>query len=183
MAEMKILTPKDTPEYRKTDNEVMVFLGGSCTDKNNWRNSVIKFLEKIEADKMFSLENLTLVNPFISRWNPDDEELQKEIEWESMMLDQCDIYTCYLDASSDAPISLFELGRALYQFKSKFSNGRLNYRIVVSAHPDYKRLNDLKFELAATTKSWKTPITEINTEKNMSAHTSKIFESFIKLSK
>ena len=180
---MKIINPKDNLEYKKSENEILVFLGGTCNDKNNWRNGVVKFLEKIEADKMFSLDNLVIVNPFISKWTPADEELQKQIEWESSMLDQADIYACYLDSSSESPISLFELGRAIYQFKSKYSNNRLNYRIIVTAHPDYKRLPDLKYELIATSKNWKMPLTDINTEKNMSAHASKILESFIKLSK
>ena len=180
---MKILNPKDTLEYKKADNEILVFLGGSCSDKSNWRNSVIRFLEKIESDKMFSLDNLVIVNPFIRNWEPTEEDLQKQIEWESAMIEQSDVYSCYLDTSSEAAVSLFELGRSLYQFKSKFSNNRLNYRIIVSAHPDYARVNDVKFELIAATKNWKTPITEINVEKNTSAHASKILESFIKLAK
>ena len=180
---MKILNSKDNLEYKKADNEVLVFLGGSCNDKNNWRNSVIRFLEKIESEKMFSLDNLVIANPFISKWNPSEEEFQKQVEWESMMIDQSDIYACYLDSSSDAPISLFELGRALYQYKGKFSGNRLNYRVIVTVHPDYKKLSDIKYELMAATNNWKNPISDINVEKNISAHASKILESYIKLSK
>lgn len=179
---MKVITPSEGI-YKKAENEILVFLGGSCTDKNNWRTRVAKFLEKIEEDKVLSLDNLVLVNPFISKWNPNEEDLQKQIEWESAMIDQSDIYSCYLDNSSEAPITLFELGKALHLFKSKFANNRLNYRIITSAHPEYAKLNDIKFELAASTKDWKTPISEINIEKNISAHASKILESYMKFSK
>jgi hypothetical protein len=127
---------------------------------------------------------MVIVNPYLKDWPTEEEEVKKQIEWESSMIDQSDIFSCYLDSSdSDSPMSLFELGRCLYQFKSKFAGMKLNYRILVSAHPDYKLMKNLEFELAAATKNWKAPISNITAEKNVSMHASKILESYIKLSK
>lgn len=179
---MKTITPKDG-SYKKSEDEVLVFLAGTCTDKKNWRAGVEKFLEKIEEEKVLSLDNLVIVNPFISKWNPTDEELQKQIEWEADMIEQSDIFACYFDASSETPVSMFELGKAMFLFKAKYANNRMNYRVLVSAHPEYPKLDDLKYELSASTKGWKTPITEVIEDKNVSGLASKILEAYMKFSK
>ena len=177
---MKIINAQE--QYVKAKNEIAIFLGGSCGSKN-WRNDVIKFLKQIEKDKVLALSSMVLINPFIKNWNPTDEDLEKQIKWEAEMIDQSDIYSCYLDSSSEAAISLFELGRSLYQFKDKYANWNLAYRIIVSAHPEYARLKDLDFELKAITKNWKSPINGVLNEKNVTMHASKVLESYIKLSK
>ena len=179
---MKIVTPKDVA-FEKDESEIVVFLGGSCSDKKNWRNSVVKFLEKIEEDKVLSLDKLTLVNPFISKWSPDVDELQKQIAWESSMIEKSDIYSCYLDEDATNCISMFELGKALFMYKNKFTEYNMNYRFIVSAHPNFKFKTDLYYELLSSTEKWKCPVTSINIDKSLSSHASKILEAYIKFAK
>ncbi len=180
---MRIISPLDNKDYKKADNEVMVFLGGSCDDKKDWRKSVISFLESIEKEKFIKLDNLVIVNPFIKKWNPNEDELKAEIEWESSMIDQSDIYSCYLYKGSDTPITMFELGKSMYLYKSKYANSKMNHRIIVTAHPDYEKTDDLKYELAASTKNWKCDPVALTVEKNVAAHASKILEAYLKFSK
>ena len=67
--------------------------------------------------------------------------------------------------------------------KSKFSNVKLNYRLILSAHPDYDLFNIVSYQIANATKNWKTHIELVSTEKNIMVHASRILEAYIKISK
>jgi len=181
---MKII--KSLEQYVKADKDVVIFLAGSCSPSKKWRNEVIKFLEKIEEDKVLSLENLVIIDPYREDWKNmenSDDSFKEQIEWEVSMLDQTDVFACYFDKDGDGGISMFELGRALSLFKGKFANFNLNFRIIVSSHPDYKYAKNLRFELDAITKKWKAGILLNDREKGLSQHSSKILESYVKFSK
>lgn len=182
---MKIIKPLDN--YSKSETDVVCFLAGACPSNNKWRNEVIAFLENIENNKTLNLENLVIVDPFRKDWPSTDEGLNEQVKWEVNMLNNSDILTCYFDRSKDSkdvfPMTLFEIGRNMMNFKIKFGNNKINHRIIAYAHPDYALFNHLKFQLEALTEKWKDSITLESTNKNVSTIASKILESYVKISK
>ena len=145
---MKVIKPLDN--YIKNENDTVIFLAGSCSGSNkNWRNDVIKFLENIENDKTLSLENLVIIDPFRKDWPKTEEALQEQVNWEAMMAEQSDIFSCYFDKNKNSvsPMSLLEVGKYMMLLKSKFPSIKLNYRLIISAHPDYELFNLLKFQM------------------------------------
>jgi hypothetical protein len=181
---MKII--KALENYSKNENDTVIFLAGSCSGTNkNWRNEVIKFLENIENDKTLSLDNLVIIDPFRKDWPKTEDGIKEQVDWENSMAEQCDIFSCYFDKNKNSvsPISLYETGKYLMLIKSKFSNVKLNYRLILSAHPDYDLFNIVSYQIAHATKNWKTHIELVSTEKNIMVHASRILEAYIKISK
>lgn len=103
---MKVLTPKDDLNNLK-DEEFKIFLAGGMGSP--WRAELIS--------KLDDLPNLVIMDPSIDDWettvgeqSADNPKFVKQTDWERDGLAASDVQVFHFDASSEAPVSLLELG-------------------------------------------------------------------------
>ncbi|KAI1777201.1 hypothetical protein F4818DRAFT_340791 [Hypoxylon cercidicola] len=102
-----ILAPS-TEAYRGT---ISIFLAGTTTPtaERDWREVLIESLAN---------QPVTIINPYRSDWDStwrEDitcEPFKEQVKWELEMQDKVDIIVFYFHPSTEAPISLLELGLA-----------------------------------------------------------------------
>ena len=85
------------------DTKIRVFLAGTIDNGNSvdWQQTVI--------DEMKDY-GVTLLNPRRKIWNPNNQDLVAQINWELDALHYCDVIFMYFAPNSLSPISLLELG-------------------------------------------------------------------------
>lgn len=178
---MKIIEALE--KYNKSETDIVVFLAGTCTGKN-WRKELIDFLQGM--NKTLDLTNLVIINPFRKDWPTEDNKLAQQIEWECEMLNQADIFSLYFQKTNEdksiGAFSLFELGKAIYQMKN-LGVSKVNSRLVLSAHKDYSKFNQVKYEIEYSTKLLKLENITLEVMDSINKHGSKIIESYFKLIK
>jgi hypothetical protein len=143
---MKVLTPKD--DLNNINNlsgeEFSVFLAGGMGSP--WRAELI--------GKLDDLPNLVIIDPSVDDWekdvgeeSADNPKFVKQTDWEHQGLEASDVQVFHFDASSEAPISLLELG--LFKTNNTIFCVREGYKH--KAHIDLiARRNGLSIELSTT---------------------------------
>ena len=123
-------TTKDT----MSRGDIKIFLGGGISNCPDWQKDILDILEP-----RVTSNSVVFFNPRRSDFdvsNVEDSALQ--IQWEFDQLDTADLVMFWFPCETLCPITLFELGKMV---------GR-GQQIVVGCHPDYKRLFDVKYQLA-----------------------------------
>ncbi|KAI1073149.1 hypothetical protein LB507_009130 [Fusarium sp. FIESC RH6] len=101
------------PEKPKLDDKIMsVFLAGitTSTEDADWRQTLTNALIDYP---------ITIFNPNRPDWNStwredfSDERWEEQVSWELDMQDIADVVVFFFHKSTDAPISLLELGLAV----------------------------------------------------------------------
>jgi len=105
MSIARIYKPRIT--IRPSEGRLRLFLGGSITKAPNWQK---------EIEKEFSDLYVDIYNPRRDDWDESwvedmaDKEFNYQVNWELSKLDASDIILLYFDPTTNAPISLLELG-------------------------------------------------------------------------
>lgn len=92
-----------------------VFLAGTTSGPDDWRNSVCERLSDLAV---------TVYNPLRPDWDSSWREeiscepYRKQVEWELEKQELADVIAFYFGADTDAPISLLELGLCAKQRKA-----------------------------------------------------------------
>lgn len=107
-----------------------VFLAGGITNCPDWQKEFIK---------SYKGQDCTIFNPRRAVWDNerfDDSISIEQIEWEKNYLDECDGVVFWFPEETLCPITLFELGAALYSKDI----------IAIGIHPNYKRRLDVEIQ-------------------------------------
>lgn len=142
-------------EYDKKDNEICCFLAGGCSNIE-WQTKVVNELNKHD------LNSLVIYNPYNSNIESNYEQIQWEFYYLNNYINDKFIFSVYFDKYTDQPISMYELGRASVLCKpttvsisctdDPYRSDRYSYYvnqgfpIVVSCHPECKKLEDIKIQ-------------------------------------
>jgi len=105
-----------------------IFLAGSISKAADWQKELVDKISDINA---------VVYNPRRAVFPKDDPELAyKQIVWEHDYLKKADVISFWFSKETDAPITLFELGRWLASSKP----------IIVGIDPDYPRREDVEIQ-------------------------------------
>ena len=99
-----------SPDTVKESTNKRIFLAGGISNCPDWQSYVADELKK-------KVKNLDIINPRRTVW--DDERKDSsvsldQIVWEKEYLDECDYVLFWFPKNTLCPITLFELGAALY---------------------------------------------------------------------
>ena len=150
---MKIITAPEI--YNKQPDEVAVFLAGGITNCDNWQNKVINYLKEFGVKCHDDMPNLVIYNPRRENFDINDPSAaHNQVKWEHYYLERADIFSMYFAASekSDQPICMYELGRYITRMQMRFPTDWID-RIIVSSEKGYKRIKDVRLQLAFATNS------------------------------
>lgn len=107
-----------------------IFLAGSISKAADWQKELVEKIRDINA---------VVYNPRRAVFPKDDPELAyKQITWEHEHLKKADVISFWFSKETDAPITLFELGRWLTSSKP----------IIVGIDPGYPRREDVEIQTA-----------------------------------
>lgn len=120
---MELITaPAETP------TNIDLFLAGGITNCPDWQKEISTYLNHL---------NITVANPRrVEVFKPEDEAAQ--ISWEYHALKKTKAILFWFPEETLCPITLFELG--------KFTM-RKDIPVFVGTHPNYKRKNDVYYQL------------------------------------
>lgn len=137
---MKVFTAPDYPYIYGQK----IFLAGGITNCSEWQKEVINYFKDKDYDWI-------LCNPrrdnFPKELLKDREESYKQIKWEFVYLESCDVFSIYFDNTeqSDQPICFYELGRNICRMQARFPDDWYK-RIIITCHKDFKRLLDVEIQ-------------------------------------
>lgn len=133
---MQVVFPTSTP-YKQS-----LFLGGSITGAADWQTDFTKRFEIIASgdDRRYKLKtDLTVFNPRRENFDVSNRRMEYEqIEWEYRHLRIADAVLFWFAKETNAPITLFELGR------HSLIAGR---PIFIGCDPEYPRIRDVKIQM------------------------------------
>jgi hypothetical protein len=111
-----------------------IFLAGGITNCPDWQKELIEKLKDV---------NVILFNPRrAEKFDPNDHKTHEEqVAWEWKYLQQADYVSFWFPCETLCPITLFELGAAC----EREHEGKQS--IFVGAHPDYAKLETVKYQL------------------------------------
>lgn len=168
---MRVITAIE--EYKKSEDDICVFLAGGITNCWEWQDAVIEELKKRCKE---GYNDLVIINPRRKNFPINDPNASKEqIEWEFEMLEKADIFSMYFtEGVSDQPICMYELGRNIVRMQMRFPLD-LDDRIAITCENGYKRKNDVLIQtrLAAGFEPLMITVCSKREETHM-AHASKI---------
>lgn len=111
--------------------DVVIFIAGGISGCPDWQKEMV--------ERFKGVENLVLLNPRRADFNMDNPGMTVEqIKWEYDHLNTSDAVIFWFPFHTLCPITLFELGVA----------SALDQVIFVGCHPAYKRLLDVREQLA-----------------------------------
>lgn len=107
-----------------------LFIAGGISNTSDWQKILVKNLENVDG---------FVYNPRRDDFDLGDPQMTKaQIEWEYKYLTICQAVSFWFSPETLCPITLFELGWMLGQDK----------KIFIGYHPDYKRKEDIKIQVA-----------------------------------
>lgn len=150
---------KAPQSYNISNKEYSIFLGGSIEmgKAENWQTRL--------TNDLTGFDNLVILNPrrddWDSTWNQDPTpgtQFYEQVNWELNSQDICDLIVYYFDPSTQAPITLLELG----------SYGSVDPKNVIVCCPDgyWRKGNVVMFcrhNGVMLTETYDELLTEINT--------------------
>lgn len=134
---MDIITSPNIVELVKPS----VFLAGGITNCPDWQKDFID-----NFTNSFSIREVTIVNPRCEEWDDtrDNIEVSKEqISWEKNYLDVTTGVVFWFPKETLCPITLFELGGALYSRNI----------IAIGIDPEYQRKLDIEVQVGLVNKN------------------------------
>lgn len=111
-----------------------IFLAGGIQDCPDWRSDAIKLIKKVCRQEK---SDVTIINPLRESFTPDLHKAQ--VQWETAYLEVADLVLFWFPKETLCPMTLYEFGWML-------NSGR---NMIIGAHPEYARFNDLRFRLEA----------------------------------
>lgn len=120
----------EAPDHKSgwTSFHTSIFLAGSITGAVNWQERAADVL----TDKGY-----IVYNPRRENFDVTDAKIEREqITWEFNYLRSADTVIFYFSHETVAPITLFELGRAL----------EAGVNLYIAIHPEYPRSNDIRIQ-------------------------------------
>jgi len=120
----------EAPVYPGNLPHPWVFLAGGITGVRDWQAEVRRILEPLPGGTMF--------NPRRANFPiHDPSAAQEQITWEYRNLTNADLILFWFETKETQPIVLYELGRY----------ATLGKPLVVGAHPEYPRRQDVVIQM------------------------------------
>jgi hypothetical protein len=137
---MRVIIAPDAYEIKGDD--VTCFLAGGITNCKDWQTDIIDMLRSYESVGI-DLSHLVLFNPRRKVFDMSSiADSVDQITWEYTAIQRSAIFSVFFAHSSSVqPITLYELG---YNLDRKS-------RIIITAENGYKRLLDVKMQVALAT--------------------------------
>lgn len=141
---MRVITAPE--EYKRREDDIIVFLAGGITNCRDWQNIVIEKLKTTCEYFNNDADDLVIMNPRRENFPIDDPKASYEqIYWEYNRLNDADIFSMYFcSGDSDQPICMYELGRNVYRLQM-YDN--YDDRIIIMVERGYKREQDVKIQV------------------------------------
>ena len=122
--------PKDQPA---------IYLAGGITP-GNWQAYV--------TNRLRGFGNITIINPRNEAFDGSFEAVRAGTKWEHFYLDQADQIVFWFDYLSNQPVSMFELGARLREYKHRnYVKGPKPQPMFIGCHPKFLNKYDV-FEQA-----------------------------------
>lgn len=117
----------------------IAFLGGGISNCPDWQAYIENKLVAVEG-----LDNVFILNPRRENFDTSDPSVSvAQIRWEYAELENANILVFWFPKETLCPITLYELGKAVGQYKW----GKAAGSIIVGCDPEYARRFDLEVQL------------------------------------